>query len=70
MRIPRSQLVKIIREEAARLREGGINDKISAYNGEFFRLVDAVRDLAAKMDVEPKVLYAEISSTLRGFGSR
>lgn len=49
---------------AASRPQGGMNDKISAYNGEYFRLVDAVRDLADKMGVEPSDLCSEIARTL------
>lgn len=70
MKITRTELTRIIREETMRLTEGGINDKILPFNGEFFELVDTVRELAQKMDVEPAELCAEVANTLRATHAR
>lgn len=69
MRITRSQLSRIIKQEVSLLGES-INDQIAAYNGEFFELVDAVRELSQKMGVEPAELCTEVTNTLRASGRR
>ena len=64
-------LQKLIKEQNRAIRGSRVSEAplpgklVSAHNGAYFRLVDAVRELANQMGVEPTDLCSDVADTFR-----
>jgi hypothetical protein len=65
VKITRGELKRVVRSEARRLLENVPNEKILPFNGQYFRVLESIQDLARDMDVEPVDLCESLMDTLR-----